>query len=44
MVRLTGCCLIIGSFSTMSLEGHFDGKWPSQVLSMKMHSAEQHEI
>ena len=44
MVRLTGCFLIIGFFSTMSLEGHFDGKWPSQVLSMKMQSAEQHEI
>jgi hypothetical protein len=28
----------------MSLERHFDGKWPSQVLSMKMHSTEQHKI
>ncbi len=28
----------------MSLEGHFDGKWPFDDISMKMHITEQHKI
>jgi hypothetical protein len=44
VTELIECCCQSCCFKTMTLEGHFDGKWPFDDISIKMPITEQHKI
>jgi hypothetical protein len=44
VTELIECCWQSCCFKTMTLEGHFDGKWPFDDISIKMPITEQHKI